>query len=621
MEAFIIIIAIILCILGFIYLFKKKEPFVNAVKSNISANPDEVYLLALNTGSFNIIGKSDTYAYSTGYTHSAAEKACEENGGRLADLKAISSSPSKLSLEIALELGANWCAAGWTKTSSTYAYFPMSDLAPQNACNLNILTRKYVPVSTGTVSGTKTTRPNPNPTIPEPVRETTGISIQPTDLNPYYLPSTPGIGVYKPADGLAFAICVGPKPPEPSARVNPFNSTSYSMYDENMMTYLTTGVDTVNPYKSDIFPVEFTKAQVYVALKNATGPTTGTTGPTGPTPYNIENARKLLVNNYKLSTPTSDPLNAPLKTPSMISISSLPDNPNNPNNVGNSCTLLNNAYTSMDTQLSSLKTVFAEISGNVVDMIQTKEINGTLQTVIASICSNTQNKTKTAACERLLSLDYDVLYRNKSTQANVEKNIITDLGLINRALLSRQCEIQQALGSLQIILKSMTRYQSSPTSSTMIDMCSTQATTNQCCITYNQLTSKYKNNTIVNSKNQSGLSAINCITYFDSSGNPTDDVNSNYPSPDTAFQIGREIDINDVDTLKIKLEEISPFFSSTQYASLVSDVLNQLSVTLRTPLPTEYGSINSLVSSTMKLYEVIAGIFPNLVTPIIGTTI
>ena len=62
------------------------------------------------------------------------------------------------------------------------------------------------------------------------------------------------------------------------------------------------------------------------------------------------------------------------------------------------------------------------------------------------------------------------------------------------------------------------------------------------------------------------------------------------------------------------MQEISPFFSSAQYASLVSDVLNQLSVTLRTPLPTEYGSVGGIVANTMKLYNAIVGLMPRLGT-------
>ena len=58
--------------------------------------------------------------------------------------------------------------------------------------------------------------------------------------------------------------------------------------------------------------------------------------------------------------------------------------------------------------------------------------------------------------------------------------------------------------------------------------------------------------------------------------------------PDAAFQVGSDIQLNMVGLFKYNLEQISPFFNTDKYTSLITSVLNQLSVTMRTPLPEQY---------------------------------
>ena len=558
MNGNLILFISILVVLFIAYLFNTKlEPFVNpVVVSNHFVNPDEIYLLATNPADFNINNSPDTFDYNgTGVTYGNALKACEAVGPgvTLASLSALATSPSKLSLNVAIDLSANWCAAGWTTESAQtgFAYFPMTNFGTYK-CKLNNTTNKSLTATPATGKFF----------LPESSRSGT----------------TYNYGVYNPgSDGKAFAICVGPKPPLPTAKINPFNNTTYSMYNTTLMTYLQTGIDSSNPYKNDIFPVAFTDAQVYIALKNATPP------------YNVMNARSTLIANYTLDTnsATSNTLNSELRAL---------ENPTtaldwNTNASSQSCHALSTIYSSMDSSLNSLQYLFSDLSGTVSSIIFAKEENGILQTTIRNICLGPQPTSTlvTAACSRLLSLDYDILYRNKSMDGYTQTNTITDLDSLNYALRIRECEIQQSLGSLQEILRTM-----------------------NCTTTLNKLTEKYKNNVIVTDSTnidptKHKYQPINCKTYFNSDGSFSQNE-TKYSAPATAFKIGRDIQYNPVDNLKISLQQISPFFSGNQYQSLLSDVLNQLSVTLRT-VPQDYSNLETTAKNTNTNMGLIENLF------------
>ena len=490
-------------------------------------------------------------------------------------MNTTASSVSGLSLQVALDLSANWCAAGWTTNSQTIAYFPVGDLSDANRCKLSNTNNTYFNLPTNS----------------------TGLPIL-------------GIGSYTPSDGKAFAICVGPKPPLPTAKVNPFNTSSYSMYNDTMMTYIKTGVDANNPYNYDIFPVAFTDTQAYFALKN---PTNSATTGRNPIPFNKEDARATLKAKYSADTSstTSNALNGPLldniNAPTEATFTSVPA-AGQPDawasgSKNKSCDLLNTVYKTMDSNLSSLASLFHDLSGNVKNIIKAKEENGVLQTTIQNVCLLPNlvatAPMKSAACSRLLSLDYDILYRNKSSNADSQSNTITDLESLNYALRLREVEIQQSLGSLQKILNLLkSNNPSSP---------------NVCDNTLSELTTKYKSNIVTipaSGSTPSYTKAIDSSIYFDSNGNYSA-TPTRYAAPSSAFKIGREIEYNPVDNLKIKLEEISPFFSGSQYASLVSDVLNQLSVTLRTPF-IDYTDISGVANATNVNLRTINSMFPSL---------
>ena len=547
----------IIVILFIAYFFNKySEPFVNpVVVSNLSLNPDEIFLVATNPASFNIKNSPDSFEYNTGVRFNDALRACQlvGPGVTLANLSTLVTSPSKLSLNVAIDLSANWCAAGWVAESAQngLAYFPMTNFTSFK-CTLRASEKRVL-----------TTTPGP------------GQFFLPTSA---YGPNrTYNYGIYNPGtDGQAFAICVGPKPPLPTAKINPFNNDSYSMYNSALMTYLETGVDSSNPYNNDIFPVAFTSAQAYTALKNTTPP------------YNVAAARSTLVANYSADTNsrTSNALNSALQAledpTTALNWST--------NSYTETCNTLSTIYSRMDSSLVSLSTIFSDLSGTVSSIISAKQENGILQTTIANICLGPQATSTaiTAACSRLLSLDYDILYRNKSIDEYTQSNTITDLESLNYALRIRECEIQQSLGSLQEILRTMN--------------CSND--------TLSRLTTKYKNNIVTIDSAKNITTPISCTTYFNKDGsfseNPTKysapsgtykDTDGTIKTNTSAFKIGRDIQYNPVDNLKISLQQISPFFTGNQYQSLLSDVLNQLSVTLRT-VPQDYSNLQTTAKNT-----------------------
>jgi hypothetical protein len=573
MKKFIVLFICILVFLTIIYLFNnfldiRYEPFVNpVVVSNVDKRPDEVFLLATNPETFKINGNPDTFNYTTGTTYSDALAACQAVGPgvTLANLSTVAASPSKLSLNVAIDLSANWCAAGWVVESATtrLAYFPMTNFTKYK-CKLNNTTNAS--------------------TVDTPA------------LNKFFLPETSAYGppvsgnktykygLYNPGtNGKAFAICVGPKPPLPTAKINPFNDTTYSMYNTELMTYLRTGDSETDPYNNDIFPVSFTDAQIFTELQNTTPP------------FDIKKTRENLINKYKLDTnsSTSNTLNLGIKNLEDSTLTSSWTT----NSQTQSCTALSAIYTQMDTSLTTLATLFSDLSGTVLNMIKAKEENAVLQTTIREICVGPQASSApiSAACSRLLSLDYDILYRNKSLDEYTQTNTITDLESLNYALRIRECEIQQALGSLEEIL------------------------TNLSCgaSTLTRLRGKYKNNRIVRSPAIPATSTtsatpeiivpIDCNTYFDKDGNFSANETT-FSAPNSAFKIGRDIQYNPVERLKVSLQQISPFFSGAQYSSLLSDVLNQLSVTLR-KIPQDYSDMVKVGNNTNNNMGIIESLF------------
>jgi hypothetical protein len=91
---------------------------------------------------------------------------------------------------------------------------------------------------------------------------------------------------------------------------------------------------------------------------------------------------------------------------------------------------------------------------------------------------------------------------------------------------------------------------------------------------------------------------------------------SKYPKglpPKNAFTVeGGNLEQNDVEGLKFALQQISPYYNSSQFAGLLSDVLEQLSILLRTPLITDYDDSTAIYKTISKEIALIERGFPTI---------
>jgi hypothetical protein len=91
---------------------------------------------------------------------------------------------------------------------------------------------------------------------------------------------------------------------------------------------------------------------------------------------------------------------------------------------------------------------------------------------------------------------------------------------------------------------------------------------------------------------------------------------SKYPNgipPSTAFTVGGgKIDQNAVEGLKFSLQQISPYYNSSNYSELISTVLEQLSMLLRTPLITDYTDSNGLFKIIKNEIAIIKSSMPGI---------
>jgi hypothetical protein len=513
-------VIVIVVIVRILWLQRYKEGFI-ALDFNVdNYQPNEIFLLAPNApGASNYVdiyidSMTPSINYTNGYTWDQAKAACEAVGAKLAPTPSSTTpacSSSGLDLNCAAYLGANWCAAGWTETDHVNAYFP--------ACGAG---------------------------------------------------STPGIGTYTPTDGRAYAICIGPKPPEPTLNVRDFNDTRYSMFDDVKMNALMVGDVTSNGLPVDIFPRSFTRSEAAYALEQNR--------------YNFAAARAYLINQYGIedagpgpsfdsdNLPT-DPVNKAILA--QVDPTYLPPSINSTTDTHvESCAQLTSVYNTFKTQISTLQGLLRDLSGDVLATIDMKEQNNLIQNSIATICENSNlQATPSEACARLASLDFDTLYRNTSTNPALQSNLIVDLETLNLTLYMRQCELIAPLGGLQNIMNVLG------------------------CSGYEPI--QYGNNLDAN-----GV-PFTCATDY-----------SKYPNgipPSTAFTVGGgKIDQNAVEGLKFSLQQISPYYNSSNYSELIATVLEQLSVLLRTPLITDYTDSNGLFKIIKNEIAIIKSSMPGI---------
>jgi hypothetical protein len=346
--------------------------------------------------------------------------------------------------------------------------------------------------------------------------QTKGTCSIPTDLS--------GVKTMTPyANGTrGYPICYAVKPPNPTRFVRNFNSLNYNMVSADVLNMVINGSS-----GTDIFPLVFSPSQAYYALEQ--------------NGYDAKAARTALENDITRATYNNAILAKSGRTPQT-------DAEKTSTASTASCADLAATKTDFETKLTSLERSFSDLSGAVYSAIAAKDENTNyIQSQITSICKNPPPGSPNVAdaCARLLSLDYDIFYRNLDPTGKTQRNLITDLETINMTLAMQECTLQENFGALKFMMDAVCP-----------DMTRTWATLGD-----NTMNSKI----------------ISC-TYPDD----RKDI------PSSAFQVGSDIQLNMVGLFKYNLEQISPYFNTDKYASLITSVLNQLSVTMRTPLPDQY---------------------------------
>jgi len=330
-----------------------------------------------------------------------------------------------------------------------------------------------------------------------------------------------GVKTMAPYTGTrGYPICYAVKPPNPTRFVRDFNSLNYNMINGETLYRVTNG-------SGDIFPIVFTPSQAYYALEQ--------------NGYDIAAARNALKNPATRAT-----YNEAILVKSGRSRQTPDEKISNASNA--SCTDLTNTKADFETKLGNLKRSFEDLSGAVYSAIAAKDENTNyIQSQITSICKNPPPDSPNVAdaCARLLSLDYDIFYRNLDPTGKTQRNLVTDLETINMALAMEECTLQKNFGALKF----------------MMDAVCPDSTRTWGILGNNTMDGKI----------------ISC-TYPENRAT----------IPDSAFKVGSDIQLNGVYSFKYNLEQISPYFNTEKYASLLTNVLNQLSVTMRTPLPDQY---------------------------------
>jgi len=343
--------------------------------------------------------------------------------------------------------------------------------------------------------------------------------------------------------GLGYPICYAVKPPNPSPYVRDFNSANFSMVSSDVLTAVTNGPGT------DMYPIVFSASQAYWALEQ-----------NGYDPVAARSALKDLAtrtayDNAILAVIGGTPMSDALKQ------------------TDTTCLDLAAIKADFEKKIQGLETIFSDLSGAVYSAIAAKDENTNyIQAQITSICKNPNiSQTTSDACSRLLSLDYDIFYRNLDPTGKTQENLITDLETINIALAMEECTLQQNFSALKVTTDTLCPDTNPPTRSWAI----------------------LKDNTMDGNM-------ITC-SY------PTD--RSKIPSG--AFKVGQDIQMNMVGLFKYDLEQISPYFNTEKYASLITNILNQLSITMRTPPPEQYinaeNTFNRANSLAQRVYNLLIG--------------
>ena len=383
--------------------------------------------------------------------------------------------------------------------------------------------------------------------------------------------------IAKPATVLTpYAICWGVKPQmNSSPLVQPFNTTSYSMINETLLGAVMNGT-IVEGTPSDIFPVTFTASQAMYALENHGGGR-----------YDAATARKYLIDNYAtvndtIATAVNTQTGAYDVSGDWLNTSKGKETP---------CSYLETMYSDFALKLTCLRSQFADVSGGlqVSAAIRMKNESGSMQGIIAAACAN-ETPSSSPACARLAGLDYSSYYGTGAPP------IINDLRDLNYALAMREQEMQQAISTLLKLMSVIGCYNSQPQTAAPAAGSGAAAPTGAAA------PSNTPPATLLQ-KTCPGTGNKVTVDMGILGGN----------TEATKFNIQTNIGYNSVESLKLSLEEISPYFTSPAYNAITQQVLGTLSGLLRLPSPERFnGYVDTMKGATTK-FGTIKDLVPALV--------
>jgi hypothetical protein len=190
------------------------------------------------------------------------------------------------------------------------------------------------------------------------------------------------------------------------------------------------------------------------------------------------------------------------------------------------CKILLNTFNNFQAQFNTLRKVMSDVSGGVIAMQNAKGENADFQMNMELICE-VESPTTSPACARLATLDYEILYNTDTSDISTTR--LATLELLNHNLFARQGELCQAMQNLFAIQKIL----SCPSSNQGIPDCAYRAL------------------------------------------GPD-------PSSGSTWMMN-DLQPNNVEYLRILLQQISPYFGVTTYQKLIGDILDKLSVMIDMP--------------------------------------
>jgi hypothetical protein len=213
------------------------------------------------------------------------------------------------------------------------------------------------------------------------------------------------------------------------------------------------------------------------------------------------------------------------------------------------CPILATTRTKFAEKFGTLRTTFSDVSGAVISMLGAKNENTKFSAKLQDICSE-ETPQSSPACMTLATLDFSLLYSTSGSARNLlGPGGDSDFNVVDTS--TSRIAALEALNAFKFMREG------------------------ELCTAYQRI--------------QSVETYIGCpSTSRDTIGSQCAYVNVG--SEPVLQMIG--LDVNAQEFLKLRLQEISPYFATSNYAQLVSGILNQLSLTLRLPSLNDFNTAN-----------------------------